>query len=319
LNASLKVFHNLSVRSVTTQIAAREGRFLLADSLGQMAKRSSKMVPSGTRPTYEPILRWAGSKKRSLPEIQPFLPPTTERYFEVFAGSACLLFHLGFKKSVIADNNKELIKFYRTIAQKPSAVYRHFQSIPRNPRTYYSIRSRWNMEIDPVIRAAYFFYLNRNCFNGIYRTNSQGAFNVPFAADRVPAYPSECTVVAAASLLQRTRIFCSDFEKICSKVRKGDFVYLDPPYYVPAERVFREYSSKPFSNSDFQRLANTLAKLDRVGANFLLSYPDCSVASKLARRWNRSAITVRRTVASDTFSRRRTKELLVYNYDLPHA
>jgi DNA adenine methylase len=151
---------------------------------------------------YSPILRWAGSKKRSLPDIVPFLPRRSERYLEAFAGSACLFFHLAPEQAIISDNNVELIQFYRTIAKHSLAVYRRFASIPRNPRTYYAIRSVWAQERDPIIRAALFFYLNRNCFNGIFRTNSKGIFNVPFASDRVPLYPTQRTVRDAAGLLE---------------------------------------------------------------------------------------------------------------------
>ena len=112
----------------------------------------------------------------------------------------------------------------------------------------------------------------------------------------------------------------NDFETVCkTKVTKGDFVYLDPPYYVPAQRVFREYSSKPFSASDFDRLGRTLRLIDERGAKFLLSYPKCAVAAALAREWHHAKINVRRTIAGDVHSRGTAREILIYNYDLKHA
>lgn len=265
---------------------------------------------------YSPVLRWAGSKKRSLGAIAPFLPRKIDRYLEVFAGSACLFFHLAPDDGVISDNNVELVKFYRTLAKHPRAVYRDFRSIKRNSRVYYRVRSIYANERDPIKRAAYFFYLNRNCFNGIYRTNANGEFNVPFSDRRVPHYPSEDSVVSASDLLRHSEIYCEDFEAVCSaSAGKGDLVYLDPPYYVPAKRVFREYSSLPFSFADFKRLGRTLRSLDRRGIRFLLSYPSCVAAAKLADRWNCRKITVRRTIAGNSHSRRRAQELLIFNYD----
>lgn len=267
-----------------------------------------------------PILRWAGSKKRSLPAMAPFLPSSHGRYLEVFAGSACLFFYLAPERAVLADNNVELIRFYKTISQHPLAVYRRFSGISRNPKTYYEIRAKWFAERDPIKRAALFLYLNRNCFNGIYRTNSSGLFNVPFAKDRVQKYPTYDNVKDATNLLKRSTLYSADFEHVCvHHVRKNDFVYLDPPYYVPSKRVFREYSSEPFNLPDFKRLESTLRKIDRKGAQFLLSYPDCAEASRISKNWNSHRITVRRTIAGNVESRRRARELLIFNYDISHA
>jgi DNA adenine methylase len=267
-----------------------------------------------------PILRWAGSKKRSLPKILPYLPQKFDRYIEVFAGSACLFFRIAKQEAIIADNNVELIRFYRTIAMHPGRVYQKFLSIPRSEEAYYKIRSQFGSERDEINRAARFLYMNRNCFNGIYRTNSSGIFNVPFASRRVPHYPTEEAIRLAANILGDATITCGDFEAVCSKnVRKGDFVYLDPPYYVPSKRVFREYSSEPFSRADLDRLQDTINDIDRKGAYFLLSYPSCELADALVGRWNMAAINVRRTIAGDVLSRRRARESLIYNYDPRHA
>jgi DNA adenine methylase len=262
-----------------------------------------------------PILRWAGSKKRSLPKILPYLPQEYDRYIEVFAGSACLFFRIAQHRAIIADNNVELMRFYTTISVHPKRVYQRFLSIPRTEQAYYTIRSLFGHERGDITRAAHFLYMNRNCFNGIYRTNNKGKFNVPFASRRVPYYPTEQDIVEAAALLSHATITCDDFEAVCNQnVRKGDFVYLDPPYYVPSKRVFREYSSAPFSRADFDRLQRTLNDIDRKGAYFLLSYPTCHLATALVGRCNDTAINVRRTIAGAVSSRGRTRESLIYNY-----
>jgi DNA adenine methylase len=263
----------------------------------------------------QPVLRWAGSKKRSLPQIVPHLSLVKRRYIEVFAGSACLFFATRPEQAIISDNNWELIAFYETLAQHADDVYDRFISIPRNPESYYRIRAAARSERDRVTRSAFFLYLNRNCFNGIFRTNAQGVFNVPFSSSRVPRYPMLEQVRAAGAALADAQVCCGDFERVCRKnVSVGDMVYLDPPYYITSRRVFREYSSKPFSGDDLLRLADLLSEIDGRGAHFLLSYPDCSFTRDLAKRWRASRIDVMRTIAGKLSSRGYAREILVRNY-----
>lgn len=268
-------------------------------------------------PQPSPVLRWAGSKKRSVDKLLDHVPPEFDRYLEVFAGSACLFFSLAPQRALISDSNKELMRFYRVLARNPEAVYRAFLSFDRTAAAYYEVRKRFGRTADDLAHASEFLFLNRNCFNGIYRTNGAGHFNVPFSASRVPEYPSFDQVLTSARLLRRTAKRDLDFESICrSEVERNDFVYLDPPYYVKARRVFREYSSAPFCDADFSRLEKTLKHIDKRRARFLMSYPDCEEARELAKNWNVSRIIVRRTVAGNAFSRTRARELLVFNYDL---
>lgn len=267
--------------------------------------------------SLSPILRWAGSKKRSLPYILPLLPQLRGRYIEVFAGSACLFFALSPKRAVIADTNVDLMQFYKWVSQHPEQVYRKFIHIPRQPSTYYSIRASEFSKLDETTRSAYFLFLNRNCFNGIFRTNVKGQFNVPFSSSRVPVYPLKDDFRKSAAALARAKLKCADFEQVClDEVRKGDFVYLDPPYYVPRKRVFREYSSMPFSEKDVLRLSSVLHLIEERKAYFLLSYPDCALIKKLAKRWKFSRISVRRTVAGNMSSRGYAPELLVRNFSV---
>lgn len=262
-----------------------------------------------------PILRWAGSKKRSLPQLLDVIPEIRGRYIEVFAGSACLFFALRPKHAIISDNNVDLIHFYKTVSTHADEVFRQFKSIRRTPAAYYKVRSYDMNALDQMTRSAYFLYLNRNCFNGIFRTNNEGRFNVPFASKRVPNYPTLGDFGRAATALEKAELKCADFQDVCLKeVRRGDFVYLDPPYYVPRKRVFREYSSQPFSEDDVLRLGNVLREIDRRQAFFLLSYPDCSLIKNVAKNWKFSRIQVRRTIAGKLSSRGYAPEVLVRNF-----
>jgi len=187
--------------------------------------------------------------------------------------------------------------------------------IHRTEESYYSIRARYMHDPDEIMRSAHFLYLNRNCFNGIFRTNNKGHFNVPFSSSRVPRYPLAAEFRRSAAALAKAKLRCSDFERVCSQeVRRDDFVYLDPPYYVPKKRVFREYSSQPFSEEDLVRLARVLREIDRRGAKFLLSYPECPIIKKLASKWIFSRIKARRTIAGKMSSRGFASEVLVRNF-----
>jgi len=245
----------------------------------------------------------------------PVLPKSYGRYVELFAGSASLFFRLAPGRAILSDNNIQLMSFYRTVRFRPAAVYKQFASIPRDRETYYAVRQSYEFLPDAVMRAACFFYLNRNCFNGIYRTNLRGAFNVPFSDERVPPYPTEEEVEHAAKALRRASLECVDFcEAGKRNAESGDFVYLDPPYYRPRKRVFREYSSRPFAAEDIARLQRLLRVLDKRKAKFLLSYPACPMSERLAKEWQHTAISVRRTVAGNVGFRGNARELLIFNY-----
>lgn len=264
---------------------------------------------------YQPMLRWAGSKKRQLPKMVASFPPDFKRYVEPFAGSACIFFKISPAKAILNDINPLLMDFYRTVVHDPGAVYKKCNRFRRQASTYYRLRKEFQAEADPVTRAAYFFYLNRNCFNGIFRVNRHGIFNVPFSSSRVPPYPSEEAFLRAAQQLSRAKLTCTDFAQLCAdEVRAGDFVYLDPPYYVPQTRVFCEYTSHDFRRDDVDRLITTLKDISSRGAHFLLSYPKCEITRQLAGGWHTREISVVRSVGANTAARRKSQEMLIFNY-----
>jgi DNA adenine methylase len=197
----------------------------------------------------------------------------------------------------------------------PRSLFNRLARLRRDSDTYYRWRARDPRDEDAETRALRFLYLNRNCFNGIYRTNRDGAFNVPFggkAGKPVGALERE-DFLNAASLLRRARLVAGDFAKTLSFARTGDFVYLDPPFAVGSRRVFRQYSEKPFDTSDVDRLAHQLRRLDRIGAEFLVSYADCSEARDLAHAWNSTKLFVRRNIAGFSGHRRMACEWLISN------
>jgi DNA adenine methylase len=260
-----------------------------------------------------PIFRWAGSKRKVLPILASYWKSSFSRYVEPFAGSAALFFQLQPSRAVLGDINQELISTYEVIRDRPDDVHTAASKIPRNEHEYYRIRGRDVSNLTAFSRAVRFVYLNRHCFNGIYRTNAAGLFNVPFAHNKPGTIPPVENFRRCATLLHRASLKCGDFGQILSTVKANDFVYLDPPYAVETRRVFRQYDRREFLTRDLERLTEHLRNIDLRGASFVVSYADCREARELLSDWKMRRIRVRRNVAGFAANRRIATELLVTN------
>jgi DNA adenine methylase len=269
---------------------------------------------NGGHPSALPFLRWAGSKKQHLPLLKSFWSDSFSRYVEPFAGSAVLFFSISPNRALLGDINKELIATFKAIRDHPSRVHRTLVSIPKGRSHYKKVRKVKPASLRSIKRAARFIYLNRYCFNGLYRTNSKGEFNVPYGGKRSGTIPTLDHLKNSAACLKRATLMCADFRKTIQKVRKGDFVYLDPPYAVSNRRVFVEYAAKPFSVSDLAVLKRLLTRIDKKGATFVLSYAYCDEARKAFSSWQARRILTRRSVAGFHGARRNQYELCVTNY-----
>ncbi len=263
-----------------------------------------------------PLLRWAGSKKRQFSKLKSFFPASYASYVEPFAGSAAFFFGLRPQSSRLNDLNPNVVHFYKQVRRDPDQFFLDFKSIKRTERNYYVVREEFNSLARGREKALLFYFLNRNCFNGIYRTNKRGEFNVPYSDNRVSPYLSLEQFRESAKLLSRAKVYNQDFQDFClDHVERNDFVYLDPPYYREGHRVFNEYSQTPFSPADFGRLISVLTRIDRVGAKFLLSFPATEEVMQLRERWNSNRQRVLRTVASDPLKRSKQTEMLIFNYE----
>lgn len=259
-----------------------------------------------------PLLRWAGSKQKLLPILGTYWGIGHGTYIEPFAGSACLFFHLAPKKAVLGDNNAELIETYEVIREEPDRIARRLARIPRTPDAYYRWRQVDPWALDGETRALRFLYLNRHCFNGIFRTNDEGRFNVPFGT-RLGAPLRAAEIGACAERLRGVRFVAGDFERTIRAAKSGDFVYMDPPFAMSKRRNRREYGHAAFSEGDIARLNDAMYALDAIGARFVVSYGDCHEARELARNWNQRRVRVRRHVAGFTGDRRHAYEWIISN------
>jgi DNA adenine methylase len=264
-------------------------------------------------PQQRPILRWAGSKRQLLPILGNYWSKSYSRYVEPFAGSCSLFHRLTPAEALLADKNEELMEAYEILRSHPDDVYDATSSLSRVEWLYLSVRALKPKKLPMVERAARFIYLNRNCFNGIFRTNQRGEFNVPFAHSRQGALPNRDEFLATARLLKDAELRAWDFGTTLRHCREGDFVYLDPPYVVEARRVFREYGPRPFDSADMLRLSEHLTKLHRRGVAFVLSYADCSESRAIAKKWWSRRVRVRRNIAGFASNRKQSFELIITN------
>ena len=263
----------------------------------------------------KPILRWAGSKRKQIPQLRQFFPHDFKRYIEPFAGSAALCFELNPKSAVLGDKNPNLINTYRQLRKKPKILYEALTSISRTKTAYDRFRRLDPQQLDAFERAVWFIFLNRNCFNEIYRTNRQGFFNVPFSKSRVGCYPDYSVFSKVAVQLRRFSLVCGDFESVVlQNAGRGDLVYLDPPFAVSNKRIFREYEFHSFGVNDISRLRRLLQLIDSRGANFILSYSNNEIIHPLAKEWKHREITVTRHIAGFAENRRKDSEVIITNY-----
>ncbi|HTR25013.1 MAG TPA: Dam family site-specific DNA-(adenine-N6)-methyltransferase [Terriglobales bacterium] len=265
------------------------------------------------RQEIRPFLRWAGSKRQILSRLEPFWQGAG-RYVEPFAGSACLFFRLQPAQAILGDLNRHLISTYRTVRNDADGVYRVLSTFRNSVPQYKRIRSLSPSDLSLVEQAARFIYLNRFCFNGLYRTNLNGEFNVPYGGGKSGNLPSLEHLRSCAQVLKRARLVGGSFEKTLRLVRTGDFVYMDPPFSVAARRVFKEYNAAVFTDEDVRTLRLWMEKLASAGISFLVSYAESDEAEYLARNFCRMPVSVKRHIAGGFSKRVRCDEILI-NYN----
>jgi len=255
------------------------------------------MASSPEKGATVPFLRWAGSKRQLIPQLSQYWSGEFRRYIEPFMGSACLFFSLQPRNAVLSDINADLVQTFLEVRDNGEEVWRLLKKWPRSREVFYKMRKADPRRLSAAKAAARFIYLNRFCFNGLYRTNLRGQFNVPYAPARTGMLPSKEALKACAILLRRAKIIASDFEDILSETRKGDFVYMDPPFATRERRVFTEYSAEIFGEVDLLRLSDALHDLDRRKVRFVVSYADCRLARETLGTWHCSRVRSRRNIA----------------------
>jgi DNA adenine methylase len=260
--------------------------------------------------TPRPFLRWAGSKRAYLSQIVSALPDHIGTYWEPFLGSGSLFFLLNAERAVLSDASAPLVGTYRAVRDGPSAVMRYLRDMPVNRESYYRIRAAHYP--NRFQRAARFIYLNKTCWNGLYRVNSRGEFNVPYGSPSSSPKLADIDNLKACSVaLQGVGLYAQDFSLIESDVEEGDLVYLDPPYVTRHNNNgFVDYNEKLFSWADQERLARLAASILDRGATVVVSNADHLDVRHLYPRFRAVTFSRNSTLASDGAKRGRVIEAL---------
>lgn len=274
----------------------------------------------------KPFVKWAGGKRQLIPILNENLPKTFGTYYEPFIGGGALLFHIlterDGQKCSISDLNSDLVLAYTTIRNRIDDLISSLKSHEKNYRKdskvyYYSVReSNPRSEIEKTSRL---LFLNRTCFNGLYRVNSKGKFNVPLGRYTNPNIVNEDNLRSVSAILQTSKVSikCRDFEAVLRDAKKGDLVYFDPPYQPVSDTAnFTSYTNKDFTDSDLERLADLCNKLDSKGCKVLLSNSDSKQVSSMfsEKPWKVNKIQANRSINSNSKKRTGHFELLIKNY-----
>lgn len=269
----------------------------------------------------KPFLRWAGGKSRLVSKLLPFVPSSDsyERYIEPFLGSGALFFKLEPKSAILADMNSHLINCYRQIAGKPTAVWNKLQEHKnKDSREYYNSVRHTGLGTGTVVdRAAFFLYLNKTAFNGIFRVNKSGKFNVPYGTKRSDdSWISLEELKSVSKCLKIAEFKIGSFEDTCKEARKGDFVYLDPPYPpLTKSAYFTQYTAGGFSLDDQKRVAEVFKSLNKKGCLVMMSNSDQKSIRDLYDGFPMETIKVTRLIGSNG-DRFKVDELVVTNYPI---
>lgn len=271
-------------------------------------------------PPLRPLLKWAGGKRQLLEQICRRLPEKIDTYYEPFVGGGAVFFSLAekgrFRRAVLSDQNDELICTYRAVKEDVGAVIRELRKLPHSEDDYYEVRA-WKPR-SAAKRAARMIYLNRTGYNGLYRVNRSGQFNVPFGRYVRPNICDEDRLRAAARAFSGVELLVSDFSRAAQKSRSGDAVYFDPPY-VPVSNTakFAEYHRIAFGDEEQQVLVHVYEELCCRGVAVVLSNSDTPRTRALYRHLCYEEVSARRNINSAADRRGPTTELLVYG--LPKA
>jgi DNA adenine methylase len=277
--------------------------------------RSSSAANERPAPKLRPFLKWVGGKNRVLPQLKPLLPPRIGRYHEPFVGGGAMFFSLQPREAHLWDINAELINCYEVTRDRVEDLIVALRLHRYEKDYYYALRAMDPGNMDPVQRAARTICLNRTGFNGLYRVNRSGTFNVPFGRYTNPTICDAANLRLASKALARTHVASRDFCALEDSVRTGDFVYFDPPY-VPrnATSGFTDYSPGGFSWQDQERLAEVFENLARRGANVMLSNSDVPLVRELYADFSIDTVMATRNINSRADRRGAVSEVVVRNY-----
>ncbi len=264
------------------------------------------------RPT--PFLKWAGGKWQLLGQYARFFPDRYGAYQEPFLGGGAVFFHLLPQRARLSDINEELIHCYGIVRNRVEDLIGALQGYPNDRETYYRVRAARPEDLPPLERACRLIYLNKTCFNGLYRENSRGRFNTPFGYYRAPTICDPEGLRRASRALQGVELRVQPFTACVEQAEKGDFVYLDPPYHpLSATARFTAYTGKSFTEKDQEALREVVDALDRKGCAVMVSNSDTPLIRRLYRRYRIERVWAFRAISANGARRGPVSELVICN------
>jgi DNA adenine methylase len=264
-----------------------------------------------------PFLKWVGGKRSIIEDLKKRLPASFGNYYEPFVGGGALFFemHSKLKKAFLSDANLDLITTYNVIKNEPAKL---IQLLKKHQNLhceeyYYRQRSKHDLN-EPIEIAARMIYLNKTCFNGLWRVNKKGEFNVPIGRYTNPGICQEDNINACSKALEKAQIYHQDYSKISAQ--KGDFVYFDPPYHPINETSFTTYAANDFTEKDQQALANFCLELTRAGVKLMVSNSNTDFIRKLFSSpvFKIEIVNAPRLVNCKSNGRKAVEEVLITNY-----
>ena len=286
--------------------------------------RAGRRRPPSSAAPAGPFLKWAGGKGQLLSQFAPLYPDRIGRYVEPFVGSAAVFFDLraraGDLRATLADNNEELINCFRMVRDEVDGLVRRLRRHKErhSKEHYYAVRGTAAGRRTPVQRAARFIYLNKSCYNGLYRVNAQGEFNVPMGSYTSPAICRTALLRAASRALQEVDLEVRNFARGLGAARRGTFLYIDPPYHPLSKTAnFTSYTGGGFGEAEQSRLADLYRALDRKGARVMLSNSDTPFVRELYDGFRIEVVSARRAINSNGARRGAVSEVVVLNYEPP--
>lgn len=262
----------------------------------------------------KPFLKWVGGKRQLLPQLRSSLPSEFGTYYEPFVGAGALLFDLAPKRWVINDTNADLIACYRTISVDIGALIQKLQAMPNDPNFFYGIRQMDRAPdyfgLPELERAARMIYLNKTCFNGLYRVNSAGYFNAAFGKYPNPLICDEWGLVAAHTFLAKGKILLGDYREAIQSAKSGDLIYFDPPY----DATYTGYQAGGFDRAQQEALAKVISALTKKGVFVMLSNSRTEFIEGLYRGYHRQVVQAKRSINSNGSGRGPVDEVIITNY-----
>jgi DNA adenine methylase len=278
---------------------------------------SPRVAPQVQEVVASPVVKWVGGKTKLLPELLSRMPDKFNRYYEPFVGGAAMFFRIAPKRAVLADSNHDLIGLYTAIANDVNAVIRRLQMHreAHDESHYYDVRTRWNdreVTWSTPERAAAFIYLNKTCFNGLWRVNRSGAFNVPIGRYTDPPICVPDTLRAAATVLSRAEIRRTDYRGAVTDARAGDFLYFDPPYDpITPTANFTSYTADVFGAEQQRELADLARSLVTRGCKVMLSNHDTPFIRSIYKGMRVERVKCARAINSNASKRGEVDEVII--------